>query len=393
MPIELGYLVLLFALFVVPRALQRFLLPSAITSFALGVAAKALGLFDGDTTIPLLASFGIISLFLLAGLEVNGAELVRGRRVLLQHLALRSLLLGLAAAAAIYGLGLEARPAWLFALAIFTPSTGFILSALDGFGLEDDERFWVRSKAIATELLALAVMFVALQSASLARFGLASAALLVLVLLLPVLFRLFARVIAPWAPRSEFAFLLMIAVTSAYATKALGVYYLVGAFFVGVAAQRFRKRLPSISSEQMLHAVEAFGSVFAPFYFFQAGRSIEAAEIGWAAIGLGLLLVAVGVALRLGATWFHRTVLHREPPQRALRIGLALSPTLVFTLVLADILREQFAVPAYIHGGLVVYAMGTTLIPGFALRAPPPSFDAPHLSDDTRAPGDVDQQA
>ena len=45
---ELGYVVLLFVLFVVPRFLQRMRLPSALTSFALGIVASAgLGLFAG----------------------------------------------------------------------------------------------------------------------------------------------------------------------------------------------------------------------------------------------------------------------------------------------------------------------------------------------------------
>ena len=60
------------------------------------------------------------------------------------------------------------------------------------------------------------------------------------------------------APRSEFAFLLMLAVVAAYISKALGVYYLVGAFLVGAAAQSFRERLPALSSESLVHAVEAF---------------------------------------------------------------------------------------------------------------------------------------
>ncbi|MBK7092132.1 MAG: hypothetical protein IPH59_10520 [bacterium] len=63
----------------------------------------------------------------------------------------------------------------------------------------------------------------------------------------------------------------MLAVVCAFVTRELGVYYLVGAFVAGVAAQRFREELPAMASEQMLHAVELFASVFVPFYFFNAG--------------------------------------------------------------------------------------------------------------------------
>ena len=55
LPPELDYILLLFALFVVPRMLQRFRLPAAITSVALGAAVgMGLGLFTRDATISLL---------------------------------------------------------------------------------------------------------------------------------------------------------------------------------------------------------------------------------------------------------------------------------------------------------------------------------------------------
>jgi hypothetical protein len=50
-----------------------------------------------------------------------------------------------------------------------------------------------------------------------------------------------------------------------------------------------------------------------------------------------MVLVVGGVALRLGKTALHRRLALGEPCQ-SLRIGLALLPTLVFTLVLADLL-------------------------------------------------------
>ena len=89
--------------------------------------------------------------------------------------------------------------------------------------------------------------------------------------LLPVLFHLFAARIVPHAPKSEFAFLILVAVVCAFVTRELGVYYLVGALVVGMAAQRFRVHLPAMASENMPHAVESFASLFVPFCFFHAG--------------------------------------------------------------------------------------------------------------------------
>jgi len=372
---DLTYILLLFALFIVPRALQRFRLPSAITSFLLGAAASASGVLTQDTTLSLLATFGIVAMFLTAGLEVNGTELKEGARIITQHVAVR-LLLTLGAGALIAdSLSFTYRVGTIIALALFTPSTGFILDSLDALGLNPRERFWIKSKAIATELLALGVLFVALQSTSLERIGAATGALLALVVVLPFLFRLFAERIAPYAPKSESAFLLMLAVVSAYITRALGVYYLVGAFMVGIAAQTFRTRLPSMSSERTLHAVEAFASVFAPFYFFNAGLHLHADDFTATAIRLGIGAVVVCIPLRIALVVVHRRVSLWESLKSGLPIAIALAPTLVFSLVIAEILRDRFAVPDYIFGAIIVYTVLNTTLPGLLLGRSLPELD------------------
>ena len=375
MPKDLTYILLLFALFIVPRALQRFRLPSAITSFLLGAAASATGVLTQDTALSLLATFGIVAMFLTEGLEVNGSELKEGAKIITQHVAVRLLLTLGAGALIAYSLSFTYRVGTLIALALFTPSTGFILDSLDALGLNPRERFWIKSKAIATELLALGVLFIALQSTSLERIGAATGALLALVVVLPFLFRLFAERIAPYAPKSEFAFLLMLAVVSAYITRALGVYYLVGAFMVGIAAQTFRTRLPAMSSERTLHAVEAFASVFAPFYFFNAGLHLHADDFTATAIWLGIGAVVVCVPLRIALVVFHRRVSLGESLKSGLPIAIALAPTLVFSLVIAEILRDRFAVPDYIFGAIIVYTVLNTTLPGLLLGRSLPELD------------------
>ncbi|HJR36712.1 MAG TPA: cation:proton antiporter [Gemmatimonadales bacterium] len=377
---ELGYIVLLFALFVVPRILQRWRLPTAITSLGLGMlAGMGLGVSDADPTLHLLSTFGIVALFLFAGLEVDLHELRTGARVLAQHLGLRVVLLALGVLGAVAAFDLDLRPAVLMALALLTPSTGFILDSLPSFGLTQEESFWVKSKAIATELLALVVLFVVLQSTSLGRLGLASVALVAIIAVLPPAFRLFAVRVAPWAPKSEFAFLLMMAVVASYATRQLGVYYLVGAFMVGIAARRFREALPAMASERMLHAVEVFASVFAPFYFFVAGTELRREDFSVPSLLLGVGFAAVLVPVRLASVMLHRRSAFRERPMHSLRVAVPMLPTLVFTLVIAGILRDAFLLPQYLFGALIVYTLLNTVVPGLLLRTPAPTFDAPEL--------------
>lgn len=381
---ELQYVGLLFLIFIVPRVLQRFGLPTAVTSVGLGaLAGLGLGLFHDDHTVELLATLGIVSLFLFAGLEVNPRELRLEFAVLSQHIGVQlALFVGVAfLVQPLFGLGF--RPAALVSLALVTPSTGFILDSLASLGVTSRERFWIKSKAIATEIVALLVLFVTLQSSSLEELALSVVVLAALVAGLPLVFRAFARVVVPYAPKSEFAFLLMIAILCAFTTRKLGVYYLVGAFVVGLTAQRFRERLPAITSEQMLHAVEMFASFFVPFYFFRAGLHLQREDFGWGALGLGGVFLVAMVILRVASVALHRRIALGEPVRTGLRIGVSMLPTLVFTLVLADILRERFGISAALFGGLIVYTLANTLIPSLSLRLPPRGYDtlrAPDLA-------------
>lgn len=375
---EAIYLMLLFGLLIVPKILQRFRIPSAVSCFLFGaICGPGLGLFRDDATVTLFATLGISALFLFAGLEVSGSELRREARILAEHLILRLAGLLACAWAITRGLDLGAREAALVALALLTPSTGFILDSLPALRLSEAESFWVRAKAIGTEILALIILFVVLQSGSRRTLALSALALLALVIALPLAFRAFARFIVPYAPKTEFAFLLMIAVLCALATRRLGVYYLVGAFLAGVAAQRFRRQLPSIASEQMLHAVEAFASISVPFYFFHAGNELRSEDLSWDAVGLGLFFLCIGVPLRLGSVTLHRWLRLGERPNQGLRVTVPLLPTLVFTLVLAGILRERYDIHSTLFGALVVYALGTTLLPALLLKSPPLEFDSP----------------
>jgi Kef-type K+ transport system membrane component KefB len=205
------------------------------------------------------------------------------------------------------------------------------------------------------------------------------------VLVLPLMFRAFARWIAPYAPNSDFAFLLMLALVAAFTTRKLGAYYLVGAFVVGMVAQRFRENLPTMSSEHTLHAVEVFASFFIPFYFFNAGLHLRPEHFSPAAFGVGLAcLLMVGV--RIGVVAVHRRVALGEPLADGARVGISLAPTLVFTLVIAELLRDGFGAPAPVFGGLVIYALVNTIVPTLLLKAPPPLFDQPLAATVTLAP-------
>ncbi|HEY5219785.1 MAG TPA: cation:proton antiporter [Gemmatimonadaceae bacterium] len=377
LPTDFTYIALLFALFVVPKALQRYRIPDAVTCLVLGVLATLLGFSHANQTVELLATFGITALFLFAGLEIDARELRRDSTTLIQHAVVWSLLVALVAFIASRTLGLSWRPASLVSLALVTPSTGFILSSLRAFGLSPAEQFSVKTKAVGSELIALAALFFILQTTSWTRFALATGAMILIVAFIPFAFRVFATRIAPYAPRSEFAFLLMVAVICAYATRALGVYYLVGAFLVGVAAQRFRMQLPSMSSEKMVDALEAFGSVFIPFYFFAAGTHIESGQLSWVAAGVAVEFLILVTPVRILSVAAHRRVALKEAFSQSQRVAIALVPTLVFTLVISSILHTTFHTSDWLVGALVIYTVVNTLLPAFMLGVQVPEYTEP----------------
>jgi Kef-type K+ transport system membrane component KefB len=377
---DLTYVLLFVALVVVPKALQRYRVPGAVTALLLGLIFGATKIIEPTNTLNLLSTFGIVALFLFAGLEIEGPVLRRNAKLLTQYAAIWVVLVAVTMLVATSVLKFPWRVASLLSLALLTPSTGFILSSLSGFGLDAGEREAVKTKAIGAELFALLLLFVAVQSTSAVQMATASAVLVAIVVFIPIALRFFAVGVAPYAPRSEFAFLLMVAVVCSVATRKLGVYYLVGAFAVGVAAQRFRQRLPAMSSEKMVDALEAFGSVFIPFYFFHAGVEIPADALSWAGLAWGVGLLIVFVPLRVSVTTLHRRYALGETQERGKRVGISLVPTLVFTLVLAEMLRTRFGAPDYLIGGLILYTLVNTTLPAFLLRSKPPEFERPVAS-------------
>lgn len=380
MNLDLIHLALLAALFLIPKVLQRYRIPGAITCFVLGVGTAFFGLLEEMSAVNLLATFGIVSLFLLAGMEVEWGALRKEATVVGTHVAVRALAMAVTAWVLAVGLDLDVRAALLVSLGLLTPSTGFILSSLRSFGLSPDEEFWVRSKAIASELLALAMLFFLMQSTSPQRLVGASVAMGAALFALPVIFRFFAKRVVPFAHGSEFSFLIVLAMITAELTHMLGAYYLVGAFIVGVAAENFREELPTISSRRMQFAIEAFASVFTPFYFFKAGAHLDLASFGPMSIVYGLAFLILVIPLRLTIVVGQRHLALREAIQASMRIATPLLPTLVFTLVIAETVSEGFGVSPDIVGGLIVYTVVNTALPAILLRRPAPNFESPAIT-------------
>ena len=361
---EAQAMLLIFALFVFPRFLTPLKIPVGVTTFILGaLASMFMDPLAHNSSIYILATFGIVSLFLLAGLDVETNELWSHKKELGTHLAIGALFIIFVYLGVHYLLELQGRSGFLFSLALVAPSTGFIISSLDSLDLQEEQKYWIKTKAISFEILALAAMFFIIRSASISDLLIGSVAILVMILVLPYIFTFFAKHIAPYAPNSEFGFLLLIALLCAFITENLGAYYLAGAFIAGIVAQRFETQLPDIFSEKMIGAIKIFSAFFIPFYFFKSGSTLNAKDFNREALVYGVFLLTIVSPIRYFSIIMQRRHLFTETKDHNHQVALNLLPTLVFGLVIANILKNKFDLPNFLYGALIVYTLGTTLLP------------------------------
>jgi Kef-type K+ transport system membrane component KefB len=364
------YLAVVFGLLVIPRALQRFRLPAALTCFAFGIIVA--GFFKPlatDSVISYLSTLGIASLFLFAGLEVNLGDLRRELPSLAGHFALRGLVLVACAGLAGAYLHLGWQVDWLLALALLTPSTGFILDMLPNSGLDQVEQSEVALHAVAGEVTAVFLFLVISQADSVKTLLISGGAIALLIAFMPLVFLALGRFVVPYAPGSEFSLLLMVGLICAVITEKLGVYYLVGAFVAGLVARSLSKRMATLASEQNLEAIRLFASFFVPFYFFHNGLGVPSAALVAKSLLYGFALAACIIPVRLGVVWLQSHLMKHRGHRGSLRVSIALTPTLIFTLVIAEMLRENFAISPPLYGGLLVYAAIASILPSLVLPA------------------------
>ena len=87
----------------------------------------------------------------------------------------------------------------------------------------------------------------------------------------------------------------------------------------------------------------------------------------WEALGLGLLIGVVMIPLRVGSITLQRMAVHGDSAKSGFRVATALTPTLIFTLVIATILHERFGISDTLFGALLVYAAMSTIFPSLVL--------------------------
>lgn len=383
----LQFLLLIALLYFVPKLLVPLGLPSPLGEMALGVALGplALALMPMDATIEQLARLGVAALFLFAGLEVDLAELAQRRRTLLEHVLLQVVLIA-GAAWLLHHFGLSTMVSLTVAAAALSSSASFILPAVELMPIDADVRTWVKQKAIATELLAILVVLVGANSASWGQLARGLAFVAGVVAAVPLAFALFQRTLLRWAPHSEASLVMIIGLFAAYASHAAGVHDLVGAFVAGVAARRSLRwceqhGLQVRGVESALDSFRFFAAFLMPFFFFATGLRLPASAFGREALLFAGALLLACVPPRVLVTMLHRRVRVHERWSVSFNVALLITPTLVFALAVAEILRARGVAEDWLLGGLAIYGAATCFLPLLRRRhpalAPAPALETP----------------
>ncbi len=376
MNISIEYLNILLvgAILFLPKLFMRLKIPSGITAFFLGTIFV---FFFGEDQqqnqiISILSMLGITSLFLFAGLEIELDEINSKKRPILKYLLKSLIIIFLLSTALCYALDLSLQISLIVSIAVLTPSAGFILSSLKSFKMTDEQKSWIKLKAISKEIAAIIVLFFSLQINDPQSLLISTLILLFLIFSLPRIFTFFLKVIAPYAPGTEVSFLVLIAFATGVITKKIGTHYLVGAFITGIVAGQFTHFMKSDKSESILEAIGSFFIIFVPFYFFKAGMILKMNMINQEGLIIGLLLIISVIPIRLYSVDLGIKYFIEDFQDKNKTVAKALMPNLIFGLVIVSILKEQFIIKDSILFGLIIYTIIASLLPAFLFEKEQP---------------------
>jgi K+:H+ antiporter subunit KhtU len=315
---------------------------------------KALSIIRPSDVTEFVAEIGLVFLLFFLGLEFTLGRLTRSRRHAAVGGAIDLVLnggLGLIVGIAAFGLTV---PAIVLAAAIYVSSSAITVKGLIDFRrLGDDETDLVLAILVAEDLvIGLVLGFVSGGGGgaadTLETVGKAIAFVAVALAVSKWLSGLIDRVL-DWLPR-EFFLLAVFAFLfgSAALAKEVGLSEAVGALMAGVVLSETSVR------GEIEERFFSFRDVFAALFFFVFGLSIDVARIGsvgWMlAAGVVVALVGkMGAGLLAGVTGgFTR--------RQAFNVGAALVAHGEFTIILAQIARENDRVSDVTQAKLMAFA-------------------------------------
>ncbi|MFH1630858.1 MAG: cation:proton antiporter [Candidatus Aenigmatarchaeota archaeon] len=368
----LRFLVIITVVFFIPKVVYHIRkIPYPITEVVLGIVLGILvpSYFFADDVIKILASLGIITIFVCGGMEINIGFIKRSKKMILQNAILQIVLLAGVATFLIYVFTFTTQVGLILALALIVPSAGYVFSFVRQTGVHPKERNWVEGIVICSEILGILLLLIFLNMDDVPMIALSLIVITLLVTLLPKLLDFLYTKVFKKMIGLEFAFIFVVALISAYITEAIGVHFIIGAFIAGIVAKRFiddiRKdgHITNVRHMNITEGFSFFSQVFAPFYFFSVGLMLSLNILTVEAAAIAIAFVVGATAVRFTLVLKHRRWKMKETYNRSFNIAVMTMPTIVFTFVIADILHKSFGISDTMFGALLLYGIMTAIVP------------------------------
>lgn len=370
--------ILLGLIILTPRILEIARIPMPLSALALGVGWSTYYLGQpSQQPLDIVASVAITMLFLFAGLEVDIRQIRRTWASYLSLSVAHLAVIGVVTAGVMWVLGLEPQTAAILAVGLVTPSAGYILDFVAKTPLSSHEKRAVANSAIGLEVMSLVAMVVILNLDQPRKIVLTAGLIALGFVIIPPVWRALRRSFFPLVGPAEFVSLFMLAMLLSYASKAIGLYYIFGAFMTGMIIGGLNRESVGNEAQRHVNAIEMITALVLPVYFFRAGAHIPLGAITVGSFLAGAAMMVV-IAVRTLPVLASQWLMHRESLGNCLKVTMALSPTLVFGLVIAEILTDQPGAPAWLAGALVVHTILITMLPAFVLNTQPAELDVYH---------------
>jgi Kef-type K+ transport system membrane component KefB len=371
------FLIILAILFFIPKVIYRIRkIPYAITEIILGVIlALTLPLFFYiDDTLTVLSAIGIITIFISGGMEADLDFIIKEKSAISEILIIQTIIVVALALGLNTIFHLTKQISILIALALATPSAGYVFSFLKSTSMSRKDKQNVQSVVVSLEILNILLLLVMLNLGSIWMIIFKIATIIALILLLPILLHFLYQKIFQKVIGAEFGLIFVIALLSAFATDYLGVHFIIGAFVAGIVSIKFldkiksEKFITSAKHSNIIQGFTFFAAIFAPFYFFMTGLMLNKDILTLKAGLIAISAVIVISALRYGTFYLYGKYALKERQAPAMKSAIIYLPTLVFTFVIAEILRERFDIAPFIFGALLIYGILTSIIPMFFMK-------------------------
>ncbi|CAN5470777.1 hypothetical protein BH09SUM1_BH09SUM1_28260 [soil metagenome] len=374
LPLMVGLIIL------APRILEIVRIPMPLSALALGMLWAPYYLdpnAGAGPSLDIIATVAITMLFLFAGLEVDMRRIRQDWRSYTVLGGSHLVVVALVGFVCLKLFLLTSKEALILAVGLVTPSAGYILDSLGKMRLTGGEKQGVSNGAIGLEISSLIALAVILRMDAPMELLLMAVGIGFAFFLLPIAWRALGRGFFSRVPRAEFVSMFMLAMVLAHISKALGLYYIFGAFMTGMILGKINQEKVRPETRDYVMAVELITALFIPVYFFRAGAVIPLESLSLLSLGIGTGFTLV-FFLRIAPVILSRRPITKVSSRSSAKIALALAPTLVFGLVIADILHKQTDIPKWLVGALIVHTLLITILPVIVLRGEVTEMDIYH---------------